>query len=152
MLQHTQMLHHSGLPWYANFANYFVSGLLPHNLNYQQKKRFFHDVKSYQWDELYLYNMCSEQMIRRCVPNEEIPHILHSWHAATYECHFGGHRTTTKILKLGYLLPSIFKDAYEFVKYCDRCQRTGNISGYLTLHTYCIHAMLQHIKAILEAR
>ena len=25
-------------------------------------------------------------------------------------------------------VPSIFKDAYEFVKCCDRCQRTGNIT------------------------
>ena len=48
MLQHAQMLQQYGLPWYADFANYLVSGLLPHELNYQQRKRFLYDVKSYQ--------------------------------------------------------------------------------------------------------
>ena len=30
MLQHSQMLQQLGFPWYANFANYLVSGLLPY--------------------------------------------------------------------------------------------------------------------------
>ena len=47
MLQHAHMLQQSGLPWYADFTNYLVSELLPPDLSYQ-KKRFFHDVRSYQ--------------------------------------------------------------------------------------------------------
>ena len=46
MLQHAQMLQQSGLPWYANFANYLVSRLLPPKLNYQQRKRFLYNVRS----------------------------------------------------------------------------------------------------------
>ena len=34
ILQHTQMLQQFRLQWYANFANYLVSGLLPPDLNY----------------------------------------------------------------------------------------------------------------------
>ena len=55
MIQHAQMLQQSGFPWYVDFANYLVSGLLPPNLSYPQKKRFLHDVRSYQWDDPYLY-------------------------------------------------------------------------------------------------
>ncbi|KAH9770018.1 hypothetical protein KPL71_012225 [Citrus sinensis] len=69
-----------------------------------------------------------DQVIRRCVAAEEIPHILESCHAAAYGGHFGGHRTTVKVMQSGYYWPSIFKDAYESVKSCDRCQRTGNIT------------------------
>ena len=105
-----------------------MSGLLPPNLSYQEKKRFFHEVRSYQWDDPYLYKMCSNHVIRKCVPNEEIPHIVHSCHAATYREHFGGHKTIAKVLQSGYYWPSIFKDAYKFVKCCDRCQKIGNIS------------------------
>ena len=36
---------------------------------------------------------------------------------------------TEQLPKLCNYWPTIFKDAYEFVKYCDRCQRTGNITS-----------------------
>ena len=34
MIQHAQMLQQFGFPWYADFANCLVSGLLPLNLSY----------------------------------------------------------------------------------------------------------------------
>ena len=67
-------------------------------------------------------------MIRRCVSDEEIPHIPHSCHAAAYGEHFGGRRIVAKVLQSGYYWPTIFKDAYEFAKYYDMCQRAENIS------------------------
>ncbi|KAK9042696.1 hypothetical protein V6N11_017761 [Hibiscus sabdariffa] len=45
-------------PWYADFVNYIVSGIIPHQLNYQGKKRFKYNVKDYFWDEpIYSSNM-----------------------------------------------------------------------------------------------
>lgn len=87
MLHHRQMLRQSGFLWYVDFTTYLVSGLLSRNLSYQKKNKFFYDVKNYQWDELYLYKMCLDHIIRRCVPDEEISSILHSCHAEVY----GGH-------------------------------------------------------------
>ena len=72
--------------------------------------------------------LCLDHVIRTCVPNEEISNILQSCHAAAYGGHFGGHRITAKVLQSGYYWPSIFKDTYEFIKCCERCQRTRNIS------------------------
>lgn len=85
-------------PWYADFANYLVSGLLPPELKFQEKKKFLHDVRSYQWDDPHLYKLCSNQVIRRCVAAEEIPQILESCHTAAYEGHFDSHRTTAKVM------------------------------------------------------
>ena len=81
------MLQQPGSPWYADFANYLVSGLLPPELNFQQQKKFLYDVRSYQWDDPYLYKLCLDYVIRICVPEEEIPHILQSCHAAAYRGH-----------------------------------------------------------------
>ena len=63
VVQQAQMLQQSGSPWYADFANYLVSGLLPLELKFQEKKKFLHDVRSYQWDDPYLYKLCSNQVI-----------------------------------------------------------------------------------------
>ena len=129
VIQQSHMLQQSESPWYADFVNYLVSGLLPPELKFQEKKKFLHDVKSYQWDDPHLYKLCSDQVIRRYVAADEIPQILESCHAAAYGGHFGGHRTAAKIMQSGYFWPTIFKDAYDFVKGCDRCPRTGNITS-----------------------
>ncbi|KAH9793304.1 Ribonuclease H [Citrus sinensis] len=102
--------------------------MLPPELKFQEKNKFLHDVRSYQWDDPHLYKSCSDQVIQKCASEGEIRHILESCHAAAYGGHFGGHRTAAKVLQSGYYWPTIFKDAYEFVKYCDKCQRTGNIT------------------------
>ena len=68
----------------------------------QQLKRFFHDVKSYYWDEPYLYKQCADQMVRRCVPQEEVLSILLHCHSSPYAGHFSGLRTTEKVLQSGY--------------------------------------------------
>lgn len=63
-------------PWYTDYVNYIVSGILPYDLSYQQKKKFLHDVKQYLWDEPFLFKQCVDQLLRRCVAEEEIESIL----------------------------------------------------------------------------
>ncbi|KAM6556158.1 hypothetical protein CsatB_003177 [Cannabis sativa] len=76
-----------------------------------------------------LLMLCVDRVIRRCVPQEEVQNILEHCHSSPYGGHFGGQRTAAKVFQLGYCWPSIFKDAYEFARRCDRCQRVGNISA-----------------------
>ena len=86
-------------------------------------------MRLFYWDEPYLYKQCSDQIMRRCVPEDEVSSILEHCHSAPYGGHFGGQRTATKFVQSGYYWPSIFKDSHDFVKRCDRCQRVGNISA-----------------------
>ncbi|KAL4302322.1 hypothetical protein GQ457_10G009070 [Hibiscus cannabinus] len=115
-------------PWYDDFVNYIVSGILPHQLNYQGRKRFRHNAKGYFWDEPYLFKQCVDQIIRRCIPEEEQQMILEQCHSGPYGGHFGGNRTAAKVLQSGFYWPTLHKDAQLFCQQCDRCQRTGNIS------------------------
>ncbi|KAL5538366.1 hypothetical protein UlMin_046146 [Ulmus minor] len=115
-------------PWYADFANFLVSGLLPPDLTSQQKKRFLHDIKFYHWDEPFLFKQCADQMIRRCIPREETDSILQQCHSSPYGGHFGGVRTANKVLQAGFYWPTLFKDAHSCVLQCDRCHRMGNVS------------------------
>nr|GEZ84210.1 hypothetical protein [Tanacetum cinerariifolium] len=42
--------------------------------------------------------------------------------------HHGANLTAKKVFDAGFFWPTIYKDAYEFVKNCDSCQRQGKIS------------------------
>lgn len=79
--------------------------------------------------EPYLFKICPDGMLRRCVPNEEILDILRHCHSSDYGGHFGGDKTAAKVLQCGFYWPSLFnKDAHHFAKSCDKCQRFGSIS------------------------
>ncbi|XP_015165386.1 uncharacterized protein [Solanum tuberosum] len=87
------------LPWYANFTNSVVCGLMPDEMNFYQQKRFLFNVKNYFWDEPYLFRECEHHFIRRCVPEEETIEILHAYHASRVGGHHGGVSTTAKVLQ-----------------------------------------------------
>ncbi|KAK8698038.1 hypothetical protein V6N13_114170 [Hibiscus sabdariffa] len=123
-----KILFATAIPWYADIVNFLVSGIVPPDLSSQGRKKFRHDAKFFYWDEPYLFKQCADQMLRRCIPEEEQKDIMYHCHAASCGGHFGGNRTAAKILQSGFYWPTLFKDAHAFAKACDRCQRTGNIS------------------------
>ena len=77
-----------------------------------------------------MYKHCANYVIRRCVLEEEIESILNHCHTLACGRHFGGQRTTAKVLQLGFYWPSLFKDAHQFVSTSDKCQRMGSISKW----------------------
>ncbi|XP_075473297.1 uncharacterized protein LOC142504299 [Primulina tabacum] len=58
-------------PWFADIANFLAAGELPLELTYHQKKKFLHDAKFYLWDDPFLFKRCADQIVRRCVVEEE---------------------------------------------------------------------------------
>ncbi|GJU89136.1 reverse transcriptase domain-containing protein [Tanacetum coccineum] len=47
-------------PWFADFAKYLVSDIIPKGMTYQQKKKIFSDLRHYFWEEPYLFKVCSD--------------------------------------------------------------------------------------------
>ena len=116
------------IPWFSDFVNYLVARVLTPEFSYQQKKRFFAQLKHYYWEEPILYKHYADQVIRRCVPEEEMKSILNHCHTLACGGHFGGNRTAAKVLQSRFYWPTLFKDAHQFVFTCDKCQRMGSIS------------------------
>ncbi|KAI3716043.1 hypothetical protein L6452_23087 [Arctium lappa] len=74
------------------------------------------------------FQSCSDSIIRRCIPDDETTSVISHCHSLPCGGHAGTSKTVAKILQCGFYWPSMFKDVDAFVKSCDRCQRTGNIS------------------------
>ncbi|RVW76535.1 Retrovirus-related Pol polyprotein from transposon 17.6 [Vitis vinifera] len=85
-------------PWYAHIANYLVTGEVPN------------------------------QIIRKCVPEEEQQGILSHCHENACGGHFASQKTAMKVLQSGFTWPSLFKDAHIMCRSCDRCQRLGKLT------------------------
>ncbi|GJY76416.1 reverse transcriptase domain-containing protein [Tanacetum coccineum] len=115
-------------PWFADFANYLVSDIIPKGMTYQQKNKFFSDLKHYFWEEPYLFKVCSDGMIRRCVSGPETRTILDQCHHGPTGGHYGPNTTAKKVLDSGFYWPTIIKEAHTQVRLCEACQKTGNIS------------------------
>ena len=115
-------------PWYAHIANFLATGEIPVDLKAQDKKFFFAKIPSYYWEEPFLFKYCADQIIRRCVPEEEQQGILSHYHENTCGGHFASQKTAMKVLQSGFYWPSLFKDAPNIFYACHKCQRLGKIS------------------------
>ena len=115
-------------PWYADIANYLASGEIPKEWTQQDKNKFFTEVKQFFWDDPYLFKYCPDQIIRRCIPDHEMNSVISFCHSQACGGHFSAKKTAHKILQSGFYWPTIFKDAYDFCKVCERCQKLGSIS------------------------
>ncbi|XP_042460227.1 uncharacterized protein K02A2.6-like [Zingiber officinale] len=136
--EHLLAINFEGIPWYVDFVNYLASRVLPPNLTWQQKKKFFSDIKHYIWDEPLLFKRCGDTIYRRCVPEDEVKDILFYYHASPYSGHLGVSKTVAKILQVGFFWPNLFKDTKNFVQTCDQSQKTGNISRRNEMPLNCI--------------
>jgi len=122
------VLNSSTRPWYADLVNYLVTKEFPPGLSTSQKDKLRVDAKYYFWDNPYLWKFIVDQVVRRCVPQDEFHFILTFCHSHSCCGHFGAKRTAHKVLESGFYWLSIFKDAYHFCKSCEKCQRTCNIT------------------------
>nr|GEV60765.1 reverse transcriptase domain-containing protein [Tanacetum cinerariifolium] len=68
------------------------------------------------------------QIIRQCVHVQEAIDILKACHKGPTEGHHGANLTTKKVFDVGFFWPTIYRDAHDMIKSCDRCQRQGKIS------------------------
>ena len=92
-------------------ANFISSGKLPEEFNSQQRKKLIYDSKHYLWDEPYLWKLCSDGMIRRCVNEEKMGSIEQHCHGIINGGHFGPQLMCTN--PQAYRIVSSSKERYR---------------------------------------
>nr|GEV79538.1 reverse transcriptase domain-containing protein [Tanacetum cinerariifolium] len=115
--------------WFADFANYHAGNFVVKGMSSQQKNKFFKDVKHYFWDDPFLFKICTDQVIRRCVYGQEAIDILKACHNGPIGGHHGPNYTAKKVFDSSFYWPTIYRDAHDLVKSYDACQRQGKISN-----------------------
>nr|GEV59214.1 reverse transcriptase domain-containing protein [Tanacetum cinerariifolium] len=108
-------------------ANKEINAMFPLETLNMQKKKFFKDVKHYFWNDPFLFKICADQIIRRCVHGQEAIDILKACHNGPIEGYHGPNYTVKKVFDFGIYWPTIYRDPHNLVKSCDACQRQGKI-------------------------
>eukprot|EP00253_Pinus_taeda_P025003 PITA_25003 len=89
-------------PWYADIANYLVTGKLPSHLFPNEKRKIIQESSKYSWISNELFKTGLDCVIKRCVREDEMPDILKACHDEPCGGHFVDKRKAYKILSLGY--------------------------------------------------
>ena len=74
---------------------------VPSEWKAQDRKHFFAKIHAYYWEEPFLFKYCVDQIIRKCVPEEEQQGILSQCHESACEGHFASQKTAMKVLHQG---------------------------------------------------
>ncbi|RVW58452.1 Retrovirus-related Pol polyprotein from transposon 17.6 [Vitis vinifera] len=85
--------------WFAHIANYLVTGEIPSEWSSQDKKNFFAKVHAYYWEESFLFKYCANQIIRKCVPEQEKHGILSHCHGNACGGHFASQKMAMRVLQ-----------------------------------------------------
>ncbi|XP_070002794.1 uncharacterized protein [Nicotiana sylvestris] len=81
-------------------------------------------VVSPDWSQPFEIMCDANDIIRRCVPETETNNIISHCHDGAVGGHYGGRKTATKVLEVGFYWPNLFKDTRNYAATCDKCQRS----------------------------
>jgi hypothetical protein len=95
-----QLMHiaHNPAPWFADIVNYLITGQMPLHWGQQDKLNFLSRVKTFFWNDPYLFKYCLDQIIMRCIPEFDQSNVISFCHDHAYGGHFSAKKTATKIL------------------------------------------------------
>ncbi|CAM8910621.1 unnamed protein product [Rhodiola kirilowii] len=68
------------VPWYASIVNYLVGGTFPPSFTKAQCMKLRHDARHDLWDDPYLWKIGADQILRRCIPDNEIASVISFCH------------------------------------------------------------------------
>jgi hypothetical protein len=102
-------------PLYVNMVNYIMAGYIPPGAD---KKKITRDSRLHLWDDTYLYWVCADGLLRRCIPAFETWRILEHCHSSPYGGHYGAFHSNAKLWQSGFYWPTKYDDAKSFVRHC----------------------------------
>ena len=109
--------------WYAGIVEFLITQRLSIEWTKEARRKVRVNSRHFAVVGNRLFMRGAYGILRRCVSEVEVPDILTSCNDSACGGHFSGQLTGQKILRAGYLWPTLFKDSHAYVRMCDACQR-----------------------------
>ena len=110
---------------YADLIQYLTHHTFPPHFIDKMKMQLVHKSAPYIVIDGVLYKKGRDEVLRRCIFQNEVDTILEGCHLDSGGGHFAGDIPAKKALMAEYWWPTMFSDAHEFVCRCDACQQIG---------------------------
>ena len=111
--------------WISEMTIFLTTGLPPEHLSADERKRLAVRSRNFCLLNDTLYHKGADGIWRRAVRQFEKSVILRESHCGIAGGHYAGETTTRKIWNSGLWWPTMMKDAVEYCRKCDLCQRMG---------------------------
>jgi hypothetical protein len=113
---------------FTEIVQFLSTGMAPSEYTIIEKKQLVVRAAEFSLIAGQLYKMGPDEILRRCVMEVEIPLILAESHEGITGGHYAGKETMQKVLRAGLWWPTLHRDAKEYYRACDVCQRVGKPS------------------------
>ncbi|RDX95675.1 gag-pol, partial [Mucuna pruriens] len=84
-------------PWFVDIYKFMAASQFPLEASQLYSERLQNDAKHYIWDDPYLWRLCNDQVIHRCILEAEINSVLQFCHTAPGGGHYGSTRMAKKV-------------------------------------------------------
>ena len=111
--------------WITEMTIFLTTGLPPQQLSTDERKRLAVCSRNFCLLNNNLYHKGADGIWRRAVRQFEKSVILRESHCGIVGGHYAGEATRRKIRNTGLWWPTVMKDAMEYCRKCDVCQRMG---------------------------
>jgi hypothetical protein len=102
--------------------------MAPSEYTITQKKQLVFWAADFSLIAGQLYNMGLDEILRRCVMDAERPLIFIEAHEGIAGGHYARKETTQKIIRACLWWPTLHRDAKDYYRDCNACQRVGKPS------------------------
>ena len=111
--------------WMTPILSFLQDGRLPQDVKEAKKVRKRASRFMILNDTLYKRGFSMPYL--KCVNEKEAKYILEEIHEGICGDHVGSISLISKVIRTCYFWPTLQKDAKEFIKKCDKCQKFGNV-------------------------
>ncbi len=109
-------------------GSYLETSQMPETLNLAQKYKLARKAEPFILKEGKMHIVGEDNIVRRCLTtSEEAQIVLKELHEGVAGGHFVVDIVAKKILDACYQWPTLLKNALEFCRSCDNCQKIGGL-------------------------